>query len=131
MTRLKSCFSSVVLSLEREGEERACAKAIELLRLVIEYRFICTMLLMCDALPCVSRLSRCFQLTDSDYSIIPKMLKVTVESLEQLKTSDGINLRGMQQFLDQLRDAGIELQRKITSLMIISLIVLKFLFCLI
>ena len=60
----------------------------------------------------MSRLSRCFQLTDCDYSIIPRMLKVTVESLEQLKTSDGINLRGMQQFLDQLRDAGIELQRQ-------------------
>ena len=59
VNRLKACFSSVVISLQR-GEERSDAKALGLNSLVSEYRFVCTMLLMCDALPHVSHLSKCF-----------------------------------------------------------------------
>lgn len=114
MCRLKSCFSSVVLSLQREGEERFDARAIGLQSLVCEYRFVCTMLLMCDVLPCVSRLSKCFQLTDCDYSIIPRMVTVTLQTLRQLMAADGVNLGGLQRFLDQLDNAGIELTNKVT-----------------
>ncbi len=45
VNRLKKCYVSVVLSLQREGEERSDAKAIGLNNLITEYRFICTMLM--------------------------------------------------------------------------------------
>ena len=55
--RLKTCFSSVVITLEKEGTERGEAKAIGLYCLVSEYVFVCTLLLMCDALPRVQTIS--------------------------------------------------------------------------
>ena len=72
LSKLKLCFASVVLSLEREGEERSDAKAIGLHRLITQYRFVCTMLLMCDTLPHLTRMAKCFQMTECDYSIIPQ-----------------------------------------------------------
>ena len=60
VTRLKSNSVSVVLSLQREGEERSDAKAVGLSNLTTEYRYICTMLLLCDTLPHISNLSKCF-----------------------------------------------------------------------
>lgn len=111
VNKLMACFASIVVSLEREGTERSDAKAIGLHRLVTEYRFVCTMLLMCDALPHVSRLSKCFQITDCDYSIIPRMQSCTIKSLEQLKTTDGVNLDKLQEFLDNLQQAGIEIKK--------------------
>ena len=70
--RIKECFISVVLSLEREGSERSEAKAIGLSKLVSQYRFVCTMLLLCDSLPHVTHvhLLKCFQIEAVDYSII-------------------------------------------------------------
>ena len=111
VNRLKACFISVVLSLQREGEERGDAKALGLSRLITEYRFVCTMLLLCDALPHVTHLSKCFQITECDYSIIPRMLASTICSLEQLKAFDGTNLSRLNQFLEDLTSAGIDIKR--------------------
>ena len=79
-----------MLSLEREGSERSEAKAIGLSKLLTEYRFVCTMLLLCDSLPHVTHLSKCFQIEAVDYSIIPAMLSSTITSLEHLVSSDGL-----------------------------------------
>ena len=109
--RLKECFCSIVMSLQREGEERGDAKALGLHKLVTEYRFVCTMLLMCDVLPHISHLSKCFQITDCDYSIIPRMLSSTITSLKRLKTSNGINLSDLQEYLDTLTKANIDIKK--------------------
>jgi len=110
--RLKECFISVVLSLEREGSERSEAKAIGLSRLVAEYRFVCTMLLLCDTLPHVTHLSKCFQIEAVDYSIIPAMLSSTITSLEKLITTDGINLASLQTYLEGLEKANISIVKQ-------------------
>ena len=39
------------------------------------------------------------------------MVASTVSSLEQLKIVDGINLSGLQQFLEQLTSAGIDITK--------------------
>ena len=39
------------------------------------------------------------------------MLSSTIRSLEQLKTSDGVNLKSLRTFLDQLQHAGIEIKK--------------------
>lgn len=80
--------------------------------LITQYRFVCTMLLLCDTLPHVSHLSKCFQISDCDYSIIPRMLTSTIHSLEQLQTVDGFNLKGLGAYLTEIADAGIELKKK-------------------
>ena len=112
VNRLRKCFISVVLSLQREGEERSDAKAVGLNNLVTEYRFVCTMLLLCDALPHVSHLSKCFQSADCDYSIIPRMVSSTVHAIKQLKTVDGVNMKGLPAFMEQITNSGIEIKKK-------------------
>ena len=99
-----------MLSLQREGEERSDAKALGLNNLVTEYRFICTMVLLCDALPHVSHLSKCFQSTDCDYSIIPRMVATTVHAIEQLKSVDGVNMKGLPALMEQLANSGINVK---------------------
>ena len=111
VNRLKKCFISVVISLQREGEERSDARAIGLSNLVTKYRFVCTMLLLCDSLPHVSHLSKCFQSADCDYSIIPRRVSSTVHAIKQLKTVDSVNMKGLQAFLEQIDKSGIEIQK--------------------
>ena len=82
----RHCFASFIISLQREGEERGDANALGLQAMVTEYRF------MCDVLPHVACMSKCFQLTDCDYSIILSILATTLVSLEQLKSHNGLNL---------------------------------------
>ena len=48
VNRLKSCFKSVVISLQRESQERSDARALGLVSMTCEFRFIATMLLLCD-----------------------------------------------------------------------------------
>ncbi len=111
VNRLKKCYVPVVLSLQREGEDRSDAKAVGLNNLITEYRFICTMLMLCDMLPLVSHLSKCFQYTSCDYSIIPRMVSSTVHALEKLKSADGINLKEITLFLEQIESSGIEIKK--------------------
>ncbi|XP_070562438.1 zinc finger protein 862-like [Ptychodera flava] len=90
--RLKDTFVSVLISLEREGEERGDAKAIGLFHLMSTYRFISTMLLLCDLLPHVSNLSKALQASDFEHSLVKPLVSSTVSTLRQLKTVDGENL---------------------------------------
>ena len=70
VNKLKACFVSInvrmiVLSLEREdrgGGGGGDAKAIGLHSLITQYRIVCTMLLLCDALPHLSRMSKSLHL---------------------------------------------------------------------
>ena len=52
-----------------------------------------------------------FSITECDYSIIPRMVAST-NSLEQLKIVGGINLGGLDQFLEQLASAGIDITKQ-------------------
>ena len=113
VSRLRDCFASVIISLQREGEERGDAKALGLQAMVTKYRFVATMLMMCDALLHVARMSKCFQLTYCDYSIIPSILATTLASLEQLKTHDGLNLSKCAAFLTDLEEGSIEKLRRL------------------
>ena len=99
-----------MLSLQLEGEEWSDAKAVGLNNLVTEYRFVCTMLLLCDAQPHVTHLSKCFQSAHCDYSIIPRMVTSTVHAIKQLKTVDGVNMKGLQAFLEQIASSGIDIK---------------------
>ena len=110
--RLKACFISVVISLQRESQERSDARALGLVSLTCEFRFIATMLLLCDTLPHVSHLSKCFQIQDCDYSIIPRMLSSTISCLEQLKSANGTNLAALQPFLREVSEADINISKK-------------------
>ena len=111
VNRLKQKFVSVLMSLQRESEERGDAKALGLHRLMSEYRFIATMLLMCDALPHVSTLSKCFQYSTCDYSIIPGIISSTIACLKQLKSTEGRHTSGLPALLEELKKAEIDVRK--------------------
>ena len=73
-----------------------------------EYRFVCKMLLR-DALPHVSHLSKCFQSADCDYNISPRMVANTAHAAEQLKEVVGVNMKGLQALLEQTANSEIEI----------------------
>ena len=110
--RIKKCFISVVLSSDQEDSERSEANVIGLSKLVTEYRFVYTMLLLCDSLPNATHLSKCFQIEAVDYSIITAMLSSTITSLEQLIISDGPNLTNLQVYLEKLEQANITIVKQ-------------------
>ena len=110
--RIKDCYVSIVLSLEREGTERCEAKAIGLSQLILEYRFVCTTLLICDVLPHITHLSKCFQIEAVDYSVIPTMLSSIISSLQQLITCDGSNFSSLQSYLQKLEQANVTVTKQ-------------------
>ncbi|XP_065835790.1 zinc finger protein 862-like [Oscarella lobularis] len=115
VAHIKSCFASVVLSLEREGTERSDAKAIGLAKLVSDYRFVATMHLLCDAFPAVSQLSKSFQLQFCDYSIIPSMVTATTDVLQSMIDTDSVHMTALDSFLQNLKDSGINIKETINT----------------
>lgn len=84
-----------MLTLQLEGEEWCDTKAVSLNNFVAKFRFVCTLLLLCDGLPHVSHLSKCFQIGDCDYRFMPRMVTSAVHAIKQLKTVDGVNIAGL------------------------------------
>ena len=60
------------------------------------------MLLLCDVLPHITHLSKCFQIEAMDYSVIPSML-----SSLQLITCDGSNFSSWQSYLQKFEQANV------------------------
>ena len=78
---LKKVLPAVIVSLEREAEERGEALAVGLCKVVQKYNFIATLYMMCDALPKVSRFSQIFQQSTIDMSELHSHVQTTVDSL--------------------------------------------------
>ena len=60
---LVKVLPAVLVSLDREAEERGDALAHGLSRVVRQYSFVATLYMMCDILPVISRLSCVLQST--------------------------------------------------------------------
>ncbi|KAJ8023492.1 hypothetical protein HOLleu_35949 [Holothuria leucospilota] len=97
--RVKKAFPDLIVTLQREGTERADARALGLNRLVTTYKFTATMLLLCDVLPHINALSKAFQKQDSDYTVVRELVKSTVTTLKSLKETDGVNMARLPEFL--------------------------------
>ena len=108
--RLKKILPSVIISLDREAEERSDARAAGLHRLITEYQFIATLLLMCDILPIINRLSLIFQTKDVDFSIVKTAVKTTLSTLEKNKTTNGANLSEINEYCEILRKQDISVK---------------------
>ncbi|XP_006824627.1 zinc finger protein 862-like [Saccoglossus kowalevskii] len=102
VTRLKNTFISVLLSLDREGEERGEAKAVGLKNLMMSWRFVATMLLLCDLLPNVNKLSRAFQDSEFELSAMKPLIASTVSTISAMESSDGENLEQLPVFINKL-----------------------------
>ena len=87
VTSLKDILPSVLISLGRESEERADVTAAGLLHFMTNLDFLLVLLLLCEVLPTVNRLSMVFQESLIDFSKISKHISATLNSLEAKKES--------------------------------------------
>ena len=87
--KLKDTFISIVVSLERESEERADTTAAGLAKLMTKIEFVGILVLLCEVLPTINRLSLTFQESKVDFSAVKTALSATIERLNDVKdTSD-------------------------------------------
>ena len=109
--RLKEIFASVVVSLEREAEERDDVTAAGLHHVMTEYKFVATMLLLCDVLPTVNRLSLLFQTQWINFSSLSKYIQSAVMKLDGMNTVDGAYLKAIGEYVHELSQSGVEIRR--------------------
>ena len=95
------------------GEKRHDVTAAGLHHIVTEYKFVATMLLLCDVLPTVNRLSLLFQAEWIDFTSVSKYVQSTVSKLEGMKTKDGNSLKAVGEYVQQLSQSGVELRSQV------------------
>ena len=61
MQTVRKCYQSLIVSLERQAEEKGDTKATGLAVQMQKYNFIAALMMMCDALPILAQLSRAMQ----------------------------------------------------------------------
>lgn len=79
--KLKNVYTSVLVSLEREAEERADTTAAGLVKLMTKFDFVATLILLCEVLPTINRLSTVFQQSKVDFADVRVALSATLRSL--------------------------------------------------
>ena len=72
-----------------------------------KYQFIATLLLFCDTLPTVNRLSKLFQLRDIDYALLATVVDSTKSTLSKLQERDGKNLKDIRLYIKKLEEDGV------------------------
>ena len=79
--------------------------------MMTEYKFVATMLLLCDVLPTVNRLSLLFQAQWIDFSSLSKYIQSAVTKLDDMNTVDGAYLKTTGEYVHQLSQSGVEIRK--------------------
>ena len=108
VTKLRDILLSVMVSLEREGEERGDIKAVGLFHLMRKLNFVATLVLLCDVLPPINCLSLEFQKTKLDFSKVNITLRATLSSLTAKRDAD--MTEKCKKVIDRLKTAGVEVK---------------------
>ena len=76
----RKCFPSVLVSLEREAQERSNAEHAELASFIKKCEFVAALYIFSDILPPLACLSRAFQKKDIDFTMV-KLLAVGTKAV--------------------------------------------------
>ena len=107
-SNLRQCFTSVLLSLDKEGTERNCAEAACLLTFVRSYNFIASLYMFSDVLPPLPSLSRTFQRKDVNFTVIKPLVNGTQAAINALLATPGEHFQRLTFVLAQLEDFGVK-----------------------
>ena len=116
--RLKGILQSVIVSLDHEGEDRGDARAIGLHKMVTQFNFVATLLLLCDVLPVVNQFSLALQPKMLDHCVLNRSLTSTLVTLKALQSTEGSCLKSLDTYLKTLESAGgvqIKLPKGVTD----------------
>ena len=86
---LRQCLPSVLTSLEREATERNDAQAHGLAVFVKDSFFVASVYFLSDILPPLAQLSRAFQKTSIDFSIVKPLVQGTKGCIKELIANHG------------------------------------------
>ena len=108
VSNLRQCFTSVLLSLDKEGTERNCAEAAGLLTFVRSYNLIASLYMFSDILPPLASLSRAFQRKDVNFTVIKPLLNGTQAAINALLATPGENFQRLPFVVAELEDYGVK-----------------------
>ncbi|XP_070581491.1 zinc finger protein 862-like [Ptychodera flava] len=103
---LRQILPSVIVSLHREASERNDPKACGLSKFVEDWRFIATLLMMCDILPHLAALSRYFQKSSLDFHGVGNQIQTTLAVLDARLMIPGDHFQGAAEYIESLRNNG-------------------------
>ena len=98
---LHKCLSAVIVSLEREANERTCVEAHYIAVFVGKYEFVATLFMLSDVLPPLAQLSRAFQTEYIDFSMVGLFVAATTATIQTLKDNPGEHFKSLP---DAVRD---------------------------
>ena len=101
VTALRRCLPAVVSSLSREAGERNDAQALGLLKFVQTYNFVAAVHTFCDVLPSLSQLSKAFQSSVIDLSVVKPLVQGTKSTIQALQNHQGDHMRNLPNYLDE------------------------------
>ena len=107
VSHLRQCFTSVIMSLEKEGTERHNAEAAGLLTFVRSFKFIASLCRFSDVLPPLASLSRAFQQKDVNFTVVKPLVHGTKAAVDALCAAPGDHFRSLPSVLAKLEDYGV------------------------
>ena len=109
---VRRCHTALITSLEREASERTDATAAGLATFVKTPFFVCTIAMMSDVLPHLNRLSKIFQKTTVDYSLVDPLVASTQVVLQNLLDKPGDNMKDLPNQFTKLAEYGVKYSDK-------------------
>lgn len=99
---------ALIASLEREASERTDATAAGLAMFVKSPFFLCAIAMLLDTLPHLNRLSKLFQKTSIDFSMVDTLVSSTQLVLTNLLDNPGPNTKDIATYFNSLEEYGVK-----------------------
>ncbi len=111
VSHLRKSFPSVLVSLEREAQERSSAEAAGLASFLKKYEFIAALYMFSDILPPLACLSRAFKKQNIDFTMVKPLVQGTKETIDKLLLNAGDYFQSLPAALNDLQQYGIQQPR--------------------
>lgn len=105
---VSQCLPSLITSLECEASERHDATAAGLATFVKSPSFVCTLAMLGDVLPHLNRLSKLFQKTSVDFTLVDPLVSSTQMTLLRLLEYPAENMTNLPTRFEQLEEYGVK-----------------------
>ncbi|XP_076103623.1 zinc finger protein 862-like [Mytilus galloprovincialis] len=105
---VSQCLPSLIASLEREASERHDATAAGLATFVKSPSFVCTLAMLGDVLPHLNRLSKLFQKTSVDFTLVDPLVSSTQMTLLRLLEYPADHMTNLPTRFEQLEEYGVK-----------------------
>lgn len=107
VSHLRQCFTSVILSLDKEGTENNCAEAAGLCTFIRSYNFIASLYMFSDVLPPLASLSRAFQRKDVNFTVVKPLVNGTLAAINALRATPGEHFQCLSSVIAELEEYGV------------------------